>query len=328
MRRRALLGNTGLWTASLLAAGCLLPSLATAQDYGRPARTASTSVLRPASTVGWRNYTTVPDGPCGPPMSVQTDCYVGCRPCGPLRPFCFLHRVGRMLDCLIPCNLCCRSGYGGGGGCGGGPLHGCILGGRNYGCNVCCGQPACGGSCGSMHPCGSAFGSCFTPSCTSSCTSGGHCHGCSSALPGLSDPFIDDPLPPKPTAGPATEVRRPAPRPARPVSAPVRHAQATMPQQSQSPYKIVRAPGHPATQTAQHVQTRPAQSASPGPHSNPPTRQASSSLGQSVLRRASVERPTAEPAMLKAEQRRALPIVRSQSPEESDLEAIPVNPLR
>jgi hypothetical protein len=292
--------------ALILAASSLLPAMAAAQQYSTSARPASSSVLRPASTVGWRNYAAVPDGPCGHPMSVQTDCYVNCRPCGPLRPFCFLHRVGRMLDCLLPCNLCCRSGHGG---CGGGLSHGCVLGGRKYGCNVCCGAPVGGGSCGCAHPCGSAFESCCTPACTS----GGHCHGCSSALPGLSNPFIDDPLPPKPTAESATEVRRAPPRPARPVAAPARMTTASAPKpqaaapsapRQQSPYKIVRATN------------------------NPPAQQSTSSTGQSVLRRASAERYSSEPATLKADQRRGAPIIRSQSPDEADDYRVPANPLR
>jgi hypothetical protein len=298
--------------ALLMVACTLLPAIAAAQDYRTGARTASSSVLRPASTVGWRNYVAVPDGPCGHPVAVQTDCYVNCRPCGPLRPFCFLHRVGRMLDCLIPCNLCCRSGCGGcgGGGCGGcGPggcgspqaNHGCLLGGRKYGCNVCCGAPACGGGgCGCAHPCGSAFESCCTPACTT----GGTCHGCSSALPGInSDPFIDDPLPmpPKPTAESATEVRRAPARPARPTAAQPRVTTTTAPK-PQSPYKIVRATN------------------------NPPARQTAPTTSQSVLRRASAEQYSSEPATLKADQRRAAPIVRSQSPDEAS--DVPANPLR
>jgi hypothetical protein len=209
-----------------------------------------------------------------------------------------------MLDCLIPCNLCCRSGCGG---CGGGLGHGCLLGGgRKYGCNVCCGAPACGGSCGCAHPCGSAFESCCTPACTT----GGHCHGCSSALPGLGDPFIDDPLPPKPTAESASEVRRAPPRPARPVATPARPVAAPARQTTasapkpQSPYKIVRAT------------------------TNPPARQAAPSSSQSVLRRASAEQYSPEPATLKMDQRRAAPIVRSQSPEEVVDYTIPANPLR
>src|SRR4029079_11796750 len=94
------------------------------------------SVIRPATTNMWRNYVTVPDGPCGYPMAVQADCFnPSTRPCGPLHPICFSKRVGRMLDCLIPCNLCCSGGCHGGGI--GGPTWGhssiWCRGGRNCG---------------------------------------------------------------------------------------------------------------------------------------------------------------------------------------------------
>ena len=43
-------------------------------------------------------------GHCGCAMPVRTDCYDQpcCFRCG-LRPLCFLQRVHRMLDCLLPC---------------------------------------------------------------------------------------------------------------------------------------------------------------------------------------------------------------------------------
>jgi hypothetical protein len=182
-----------------------LPATATAQSYSRTTASQSDTVIRPAPTEGWRNYVTVPDGPCGYPMSVQADCYNGCGGggCCCFHPLVFLHRVGRMLDCLIPCNLCCRGGCGG---CG----HGCILGGRTWGhCSMCCGGPAGGygpgayggGGCG-VNPCGSAF----APP-----THGGHCYGCSSVVPGPGDTIIEDQVPrptATPTAIPAPEVRR------------------------------------------------------------------------------------------------------------------------
>lgn len=168
----------GLALAGLLA----WPAIAAAQGMG--GTQGPTSVIRPAGYV-WRNYVTVPDGPCGPPMSVQADCYVPCRPCGPLHPFCFVHRVGRMLSCLLPCNLCCHRGC-----CG---LHGCVLGGRWGGCGVCCGA-ACGGCCES---------GVWAP------PQGGHCQGCG----GASDPFQDDPAPVQPPAPQASEARYPGLRP-------------------------------------------------------------------------------------------------------------------
>jgi hypothetical protein len=281
-----------------------LPAIAAAQEYSNRSSAGSSSVLRPAMTVGWRNYVTVPDGPCGHPMSVQADCYDACRPCGPLRPICFLQRVGRMLDCLIPCNLCCR------GGCGG---HGCVLGGRSCGHgNSCCGGSGCGGGSNCFtHPCGSAFANCSAPSCTTP----GHSHGCSSALPGPSNPFQDDPLPPKPTAQPATEVLRAPIQRTRSVAASARVASTTVPQSS--PYKIIAAP----TNSLSRAANRPAaQSAAAAAHS---TRKLP---GQSVLRRASAEDDYYEPAPHKVDHSRATPIIRSQSPE-AEYE-VPANPLR
>ena len=293
--------GTLLSIASMLA----LVSLASAQEYAGRTTRAPSSVLRPANTVAWRNHAVVPDGPCGHPMTVQTDCYDVCRPCGPLRPFCFLHRVGRMLDCLIPCNLCCKQG------CGGCGSHGCVLGGRKLGhCKVCCGAPSCGGCASAcVHPCGSAFESCCTPAGTT----GGHCYGCSSALPGLSDPFQDDPMPPKPTPESATEVRRVPVKPARPVAAPSRPSTAAT--QKASPYKIV---AGPATTPARQV-NRPAAASNTA---------AKKSTSQSVLRRASAEQSTREPAPLKVDHARTAPIIRSQSPDAASSSDVPSNPLR
>jgi hypothetical protein len=129
------------------------------------------SIIQPAG-YGWRNNVIVPDG-CGCSVPVRADCYDQpcCFRCG-LHPLCFLQRVHRMLDCLLPCHMCC--------GCR--PL-GCLLGGRCGGCG------GCGGGCCGVNCCG--------PSC---CTPG-------SGLPGFSDPFLDDPVPPKPVAEPAREVR-------------------------------------------------------------------------------------------------------------------------
>lgn len=201
------------------------------------------SVIRPASTTMWRNYVTVPDGPCGHPMAVQADCYnPTTRPCGPLHPICFSKRVGRMLDCLIPCNLCCSGGCHGGG-----------IGGRTWGhCSMCCGGGgACGGGCSGWGGAGPACGggSCNSGCCANPagsvfdsvpcCTIGGHCVGCSkttygcsdaTAPPMLNDPFQDDPVPaprqtmkpPKPTPTPANEVRQTPTNRTRPVSTPAK----------------------------------------------------------------------------------------------------------
>jgi len=188
---------------SFVFAACALclPATGVAQTYSRTTASQAESVIRPAPTEMWRNYVTVPDGPCGHPMAVQADCYNGCGGggCCCFQPLVFLHRVGRMLDCLIPCNLCCR----GCGGCG----HGCILGGRTWGhCGVCCGGPVGGygpgayggGGCG-VNPCGSAF----APP-----THGGHCMGCSSVVPGVGETIIQESAVPTPTPTPVSpEVR-------------------------------------------------------------------------------------------------------------------------
>jgi hypothetical protein len=318
------------------------PAIAAAQGYSGTTSTTpssistrTSSVIRPAAAQGWRNYVTVPDGPCGHPMAVETDCYNVCHPCGPLRPICFLRRVGRMLDCLLPCNLCCR----GGGGCG--LFHGCNLGGRHWGhCGVCCGGGAMGGcgggkECGGggccPNPCGSAFAS--VP-----CGGEGHSYGCSSVLPGLANPFIDDPLPPKPTAQPATEVRRaPAKKPesyvaqakaiapvqaaapVRPVAPP--RAFAAVPKRT-SPYKIITDPTTPAYSAWLGIRHGSANVSSADSQNRNATAE------PSVLRRASAEEEGVEPARFEADYSEAEPIIRSQTPDDAGESAIPHNPLR
>jgi hypothetical protein len=312
---------------------CVLvwPALAAAQGYGDGGYiegNGERSVIRPAG-YGWRNTVTVPDGACGCAMPVRADCYDVCRPCG-LRPLCFLKRVARTLDCLLPCNLCHGRGYRTG------PLHGCVLGGR-FGsgadcCGGCCANPA--GSCFADVGCGSG------PSC--GCESG-------SPVPALSDPFQDDPLPPRPQ--PAREVRR------TPTSAPTRSVM--MPPQrtaSHAPPRQTTAPQRPAMhsaprpaampqRTAVHAAPRPAtlpRPAAPPSATSPykittaasgtstaPANAVRGSSPQSVLRQTAHERELAEPAPHWIDQRQARPIIRSQSPPETpdDLE-IPYNPLR
>src|SRR5436190_14200212 len=243
-RRHQGVESMRLCTFVVTACALAMPALAQAQTRSYLGRnyTPPDTVIQPSPTPGWRNYATVPDGPCGCPMTVETDCYNVCRPCGPLHPICFLHRVGRMFDCLLPCNMCCR-----GGGCG--LFHGCGLGGRTWGhCSVCCGGGMLGGRCGGggcgggcTNPCGSAFASC----CTTAPTTGGNCIGCGSTVPSLSDPFIDDPLPPKPTATPA-EVRRVPPNRVPSAAAAVKSPPVATPG---SPYKIVNSSGNASRQT-------------------------------------------------------------------------------
>jgi hypothetical protein len=325
-------------TLLVLTCGLFCPCASFAQEVFPAFGPASKpSVIRPAPTVAFRNYVTVPDGPCGYPMAVEADCYQVCRPCGPLHPICFLHRVGRMFDAFLPCNMCCR-----GGGCG--LFNG--MGHQPWGhCSVCCGggaggRGACGdcgglfglgllggrGGCGCgtrggcVNPAGSVFDSCSTPSCTT----GGHCYGCSSALPGFENPFVDDPEPPKAEALPAKEVRRASPqRPNVAATAPssrlkpVTAAPKLSPTKTvQSPYKIV-TPQSSAT-AASEPQRQPA------PSSTAPRKNAT----QSVLRRASAEEEIREPARLPEYRQVAAPIVEANSLEYPISDEVPANPLR
>jgi hypothetical protein len=256
-----------------------LPALALAQGYGDGA---DQSIIRQTG-YGWRNHVTVADG-CGCTVPVRADCYDQpcCFRCG-LRPLCFLQRVHRMLDCLLPCKKCYC-----------GPFGGCLLGGRCGGCggcgscNSCCG-PACGGGC-----------------------------SCSSALPGFSDPFTDDPVPPRPIADPGTEVRSIPRQRAMPVPA-VRNSPTANNSSPRSPWKVAGNVAHAAMPSSKvgstmRVVARPA---TPKPKLIPPQE-------QSVLRRASAE----EPAPLPIAPESAQPIIRSQSPETASDDAIPHNPLR
>jgi hypothetical protein len=305
-------------TRGILCAICLFawPALASAQGYDASGYSESGgqhSVIRPAG-YGWRNSVTVPDGPCGCAMEVRADCYNVCRPCG-LAPLCFLKRVARTLDCLLPCNLCHGHGYRTG------PLHGCVLGNR-FGCGAGC----CGGCC--PNPAGSCFAdvSCgVQPGCG--------CEG-GAPIPQLSDPFQDDPLPPTPQ--PAREVRRAPPSsPTRSVMMPPqRTAGQAAPRPAAAPRReTVQAAPRPSTAPRQAA---PARAASPykittAGHETSSTR-ASTSRGparQPALRQAAHERQLAEPAPHWIDQSQARPIIRSQSPPETaeDLE-IPYNPLR
>jgi hypothetical protein len=312
---------------ALVFATCLivLPVVASAQvtnSYLGRNYTPPDTVIRPAAMDGWRNYVTVPDGPCGYPMAVQADCYTGCGGgcgcCG--GPLVFLHRCKlAILSCLLPCNMCCRGGCGGGGcggcdGCGGGPAHGCLLGGRTWGhCGVCCGGPIgggrmgggpMGGGCGCCpNPCGSAFSPAY----------GGHCSGCGGGMrpggiPAGGDVMTEDALPapiptPQPSASPATkptsmqapEVRR-------------RQPSRTQPAHFQLPEN-----------TTSRTRSNSAPSVSPASANSPSS--------QSVLRKASAEQ-LAEPSPLFIDLPAAKPIVRSQSPESVADASIPQNPLR
>jgi hypothetical protein len=211
----------------------------------------------------WENYMHVPDGHCGCPMPVRCNNYAHCcNTCG-IRPVCWLKRFGRMLDCLLPCNCC----------------HGGVLG---------CGH--CGG-CGGGH-CGGWGHSWET----------GHAVGCGCDAPALSDPFVDDPMPPVPAPEPAREVR----------SAPMR----------QLPPMIARDP-RPDSQARSAPARKPAgtrRGTQPNVAAQPALM---SEIGEkSVLRRTSLEEEIIEPAQFEIEAAEASPIGLPPLP------AIPVNPLR
>jgi hypothetical protein len=234
----------------------------------------SQSVIRTAGH--WDNYMHVPDGHCGCPMPVRCNDYTECcRPCG-IRPICFLKRVGRMLDCLLPCNKC-RGG-------------GCLI--------------------GDCHGCGW-----YKARCPKNCSycehSGGHglgCSSCTSGVPAMGDPFIDDPplpMPMPPTPAPDMErgaSRSPWDRPynikrdSRPHhAAAMRHA----PSVQSAP--VVR------PQNAKSKQ-RPAKVATARPHLAPPAK-TPKAADHSVLRRTAYEDAGfAEPAPLHLQAADVLPI--------------------
>jgi hypothetical protein len=176
------------------------------QYSGGPRTAAATrSVLKQADQVEWADYRagTI----AGPGISGCPDAHVTC-PTGVCygydncccRPhlLCCLKKIGRMLDCLLPCHKCCPNE--------------CVFG-------VCrphlfdCGH--CGG-------CGGHGMGCGAPSCSTPMD-----------YPGASDPFIDDPIPPRPMPEPTKDVRlRPAP-PMTPSPAPSPYATRRT-----SPYKV------------------------------------------------------------------------------------------
>jgi hypothetical protein len=256
-------------------AALLLPAAAFGQYSSAPAA-ATRSVLKPADQVEWAGYTggtIVGDySCCSKPIGCTSVClgYDNC--CPRPAPLCCLKRIARMLDCLLPCNKCCGGG--------------CLFG-------HCKPHLFHGGHCGG----------CRT-GCTS-CTSG--CPSCSSPIgyPQLSDPFQDDPLPPKPMVDPAQDVR------ANP--APIR---SLAPQKS-SPYKVTTGtrPTPPAAR-----QPAPVKSTAPDKyagHSAP--RAVPSPVRQAAVH--SEDAPT-PPNLLPTAVRRA-----SAEIEVTEL-AIPVNPLR
>jgi hypothetical protein len=145
---------------------------------------------------------------------------------------------------------------------------------------------------------------------------GAPCQSCSSTVPALRDPFQDDPLPPTSTAYPA-EVRRGAKYKNQAAVSRLQVKPAVV--QRTSPYKIV---SPPADVSVQPIPSTPSDSMS---GSGGRSRQAG--VPTSVLRRASAN-DRAEPRHFPMDDRGALPIIRSQSPDDESDEAIPYNPLR
>jgi hypothetical protein len=242
-----------------------LPAVAAAQQYTPYGAPRSPTVIRQAGL--WEDYMHVPDGHCGCPMPVRcNDYHHCCNTCG-IRPVCWLKRFGRMLDCLLPCNLC----HGG--------LHGC------------------GGCCG--HGYAAHYGG-YSPGCA-------NCDA-----PALTDPFQDDPLPPKPMPEAGHDVHfepmRTLPAPIASDPRPSSQARATAPRPSVQP-----------------IQSQPAIAARPGVMSQ--------MVEKSVLRRTSLEEETGEPAAIAVMVEEARPIQsRAKSApaagSDSYWAGVPVNPLR
>jgi hypothetical protein len=143
----------------------------------------------------------------------------------------------------------------------------------------------------------------------------------------LNDPFQDDPLPPTPmpTSAPA-EVRRAPDRQMKPASAPRNNSASTTAPSSNkpatatasSPFKVVKeqtAAAPPKTTVRRPASTITAKE------------EIRTITARSVLRQASAETEVNEPARHNINRARALPIVRSQSPDHNEQE-IPLNPLR
>ena len=275
-----------------------LPALAFGQEYGQEyieRGPRSASVIQTAGH--WGNYMSVPDGHCGCPMPVRCDDYTECcRPCG-VRPFCFLKRVGRMLDYLLPCNKCC------GGGCLIGDCHGCgwFKSRCPKNCSYCDHSPSCGSVC---------------PSCD---------HGIG---PAMSDPFLDDPpLPPSTSASPMPPIPSPS------DDTGFRHGPVRAQPYNLSRN---RAPHHaagmnlstPRNQTPAPI-VRPQEAATPrrkAKVANAAPAEGAKAIGESVLRRTSFEAEAAEASHEPA--RLSQPAAEPINSNLWDGYEVPVNPLR
>ena len=290
-----------LLVALLLVAGT--PALGLAQNQTGGSRTVIRQAAYGGSAFGGGIEYGSPGCGCGAPVAGPTCAgacctnYEGgcCRPCFP-NLLCAVKRVGRMLDCLLPCNKCCP------GTClmdrGGCRPH--LFSRGRLGCSSCCESTGGMEYIDHMKPMN-------------------HQH-----MP-MSDPFIDDPQPraptPMPDADPSTDVRR-KPVLNSPVAlqaAPRTGIASARP--ANSPYKIVKSAPRSSYPTTirQQPTTRAAVAGRPT---------LAKPAEQSVLRRASLEQeevaaPADEfdapspPALLPLTVRKA----------SAEME-IPVNPLR
>ncbi len=288
--------KTLAWFASLVLA-IALPAVGLAQYPAATANTAGTrSVLRSADHVEWADAYggTISGGGCGCTSRVgcATPVCRGYDSCCP-RPqlLCCLKRVARMLDCLLPCNRCCPGG--------------CLF-------------ANCRPHLFHRGHCGGGMG------CTTSCTSG--CPSCSTPVgqPHLSDPFLDDPMPPMPTPEPTRDVRS---------YSTIRSPHASHSPRAASPYKVSTGAEvarqravQAATRTAPPARTRDKVAA----HSAAQVMQAE----PSIARRTTLQRPVAAASSIEEEAApappRLLPRTIRQTAAEvevAELE-IPVNPLR
>jgi hypothetical protein len=280
--------KTLAWIASL-AVLAATPSLALAQYTTAQYTTKATarSVLRSADHVEFTGSSmgsiAYPGGHCGCGTSMgcaKPVCYGYDNCCPPPPLLCCLKRVARMLDCLLPCNKCCPGG--------------CLVDG--------CRPHFFGGRCCDVG-CTTTIPSCSTPL----------------GYPDLSDPFIDDPAPPRPVPEDATDVHR----------APVRSSPYAA--RSASPYKVS-TKVEVARQRAVEAAARQTPAASPQDRVADRSPLRSSPTEVPVLRRASAEDAparTARPTQAAPSPPGLLPVIRRTSAEEdvSDVD-VPVNPLR
>ncbi|MEX2175002.1 MAG: hypothetical protein WD872_11615 [Pirellulaceae bacterium] len=270
----------------------------------------SRSVLRPAEHVEYADFHAGRAGGyagshggggcgCATTVGCSTGIRYGYDSCCP-RPhlLCAIKRVGRMLDCLLPCNKCCP----------GGSLFG--------GCRPHLFQRGhCGG--GNM-------------GCTTACNS------CSTPMPYpqhlsdplRNDPFRDDPVPPRPMPEPARDVRyRPSQQ--SPLAA---RANISAAAHSPSPYKVTTGRQQARQPTVEAATRRQAQPINPRDKTAYQSGIRVSPAQPAVLQQAAVEQEVAQPAELEVAPSAPalLPVTIQRTSAQVELVEleIPVNPLR